>query len=190
MRDLPQPILPLTDAFLLRPWDASQDVDAVRKAFADPDIQFWHTRRLDSDAEAREWLVSWRQRWADESAASWAIARLGTGNAVGQVGLRTVFLEGAQAQMSYWVLPEARRQGLAARATEAVVTWAFADLGLQRLALQHSTRNSASCAVAGAAGFAWEGTIRRHMLHTDGWHDFHLHARLNDPEQVEEAQRA
>lgn len=179
LRVLPQPTLPVTDEFLLRPWDPARDVDAVRRAFDDPDIQFWHTRRLDTDAEARDWLASWGQRWSDERAASWAIAQTGSSTAVGQAGLRTVFLEGAQAQVSYWVLPEARRRGLASRATEAVVQWAFGRVGLQRLSLQHSVRNSASCAVASAAGFDLEGTLRRHMLHADGWHDFHLHARVS-----------
>jgi ribosomal-protein-alanine N-acetyltransferase len=75
-------------------------------------------------------------------------------------------------------MPEARRQRLAVGATEAVVGWAFNRLGLQRLSLQHSLRNRASCAVAQAAGFDLEGTMRRHMLHADGWHDFHLHARV------------
>lgn len=179
LRALPQPGMVLSDEFVLRPWKQSVDVEAVRRAFDDPDIQFWHTRRLDTDAEAREWLASWQQRWNDETAASWAIARVATNAAVGQVGLRTVFLEGAQAQMSYWVLPEARRQGLAAGATKAVAEWAFVRLGLQRLGLQHSVRNTGSCAVAMASGFALEGTLRRRMLHTDGWHDSHMHARLS-----------
>jgi ribosomal-protein-alanine N-acetyltransferase len=86
---VPQPVLPLEGGFLLRPWE-SRDAAAVRRAFDDPDIQFWHTRRLASDAEAGEWLASWRQRWHEESAASWAIARAADGAAVGQVGLRMV----------------------------------------------------------------------------------------------------
>ncbi|MGY2127682.1 GNAT family N-acetyltransferase [Blastococcus sp. SYSU DS0617] len=52
------------------------------------------------------------------------------------------------------------------------------DLGLQRLELQHSTRNRASCRVAEKTGFDLEGTKRRAGLHQDGWHDMHLHARL------------
>jgi ribosomal-protein-alanine N-acetyltransferase len=178
LRAVAQPCLALGDDFVLRPWDPERDVKAVQRAFVDADIQFWHTRRIDDDAEAQEWLASWARRWRDETDASWAIATTGTEEAVGQVGLRTVFLQGAQAQMSYWVLPEVRRQRLAARATEAVVDWAFLKLGLQRLFLQHSVHNTASCAVATAAGFELEGTLRRHMLHSDGWHDFHLHAQV------------
>jgi ribosomal-protein-alanine N-acetyltransferase len=130
------------------------------------------------DAEAREWLSSWQRRWIEETDASWAVARVATGEALGQVGLRTVLLEGAQAQLSYWVLPEARRRRLAVRAANAVTQWAITELGLQRVFLQHSVRNGASCAVAAAAGFVLEGVLRRHMLHSDGWHDFHLHARV------------
>lgn len=179
LRDLTQPRIPLDGgSHVLRPWEPARDVDAVRRAFADPAIQFWHARRVDSDAEAREWLASWARRWADETDASWAISAVETEEVVGQVGLRTVRLDAAQAQMSYWVLPEARRQRLAVRATQAVAQWAMNQLGLQRVFLHHSVRNDASCAVASAADFRLEGTLRRHMLHSDGWHDTHVHARV------------
>jgi len=57
------------------------------------------------------------------------------------------------------------------------------DLGLHRLELRHSTANPASCRVAARAGFRLEGTLRSAMRHPDGWHDMHLHARLQgDPE--------
>jgi ribosomal-protein-alanine N-acetyltransferase len=187
LRAMRQPRLVLDDEVVLRQWEPERDVDVAVRAFADPDIQFWHTRRLDSAAEAREWLASWQRRWNDETDASWAVARTDTGEAVGQVGLRTVFLDGAQAQISYWMLPEARRQRLAVRAAHAVTEWAMTELGLQRVFLRHSVRNDASCAVAAAAGFALEGTLRKHALHSDGWHDFHVHARVVGEEQPSRA---
>ncbi|MDP9431408.1 MAG: GNAT family N-acetyltransferase [Actinomycetota bacterium] len=135
------------------------------RAFDDQDIRMWHTRRMETDAEALGWVASWSQRWEAETDVSWALVRVGTDEAVGQVGLRTVFLEAAAAQMSYWLLPEARGQGLAVSGTRAVQAWAFSELGLQRLALQHSVHNARSCRVAFAAGFALEGTLRRYLLH-------------------------
>jgi RimJ/RimL family protein N-acetyltransferase len=44
--------------------------------------------------------------------------------------------------------------------------------------VQHSTVNAASCRVAERAGFALEGTKRSEAWHTDGWHDMHLHAKI------------
>jgi RimJ/RimL family protein N-acetyltransferase len=40
--------------------------------------------------------------------------------------------------------------------------------------------NVASCRVALYAGFAAEGTKRGEARHADGWHDMHLHARLEN----------
>lgn len=177
LRDIAQPALPVYTDFALRPW-APRDVSAVKRAFDDQDIRMWHTRRMDTDAEALAWVASWSRRWEAETDVSWALVRGGSDEVVGQVGLRTVFLEAAAAQRSYWLLPEARGQGLAVSGTRAVQAWAFSVLGLQRLALQHSVHNTRSCRVAVAAGFALEGTLRRYMLHSDGLHDTHVHAVL------------
>ena len=56
--------------------------------------------------------------------------------------------------------------------------WLFETAGLHRIVLAHSTRNNASCRVASKAGYLLEGTCRSDLLHSDGWHDMHLHARL------------
>lgn len=59
-----------------------------------------------------------------------------------------------------------------------MTAWAFDPLGLHRVELNHSTENAASCRVAQRAGFPLEGTKRREHRHSDGWHDMHVHARL------------
>ncbi|HKN97691.1 MAG TPA: GNAT family N-acetyltransferase [Pseudonocardiaceae bacterium] len=174
-----QPRLDVDDDLALRPW-RPDDASQVRAAFESPEIQRWHVRRMDSDAEAREWIARWPVRWAEEIAASWAIVDTATDRAVGQVGMRDISLFDASADLSYWVLPEARGRGVAPRATLALTRWAFHTLRLHRLGLRHSTRNEASCRVAGKAGFAFEGTMRESVRHADGWHDMHVHARVRD----------
>ena len=176
LRALQQPCLAIGDELMLRPW-LPTDAGVVMAAFGQPDIQRWHVRRIDSEAEARDWVAGWSRRWATESDASWAIVR-GDGRVVGQAGLRTIVLFAAQAQVSYWVLPAARGAGVAARATRVLARWAFDTLRLHRLYLVHSVDNHASCRVALDAGFQPEGIMRGYLLHTDGWHDTHLHGRL------------
>jgi RimJ/RimL family protein N-acetyltransferase len=170
----PQPRLSNGD-LTLRPWEVG-DSDTVRAAFADPDIQRWHLRRVDSAAETHAWITGWTTRWAQETAASWAVVT--DGRPVGQVGLRSLSLFEGTADVSYWVLPASRGQGIAARALDTVMTWAFEDLGLHRLALRHSTQNEASCRIAEKTGFTTEGTLHSTARHLDDWHDMHLHARL------------
>ena len=175
MADGDQPVV-RGDGLVLRPWTAT-DAPVLLTAFADPDIQRWHGRTIDGDGEAIDVIRTWQHSWATEAAARWLITAHDDAP-LGQIGLRTVDLADGHAEVSYWVLPDARRQGVAVRALLAVTGWALNDLGLHRVELQHSTQNPASCGVAEQAGFAAEGTLRERGLHADGWHDMHLHARL------------
>jgi ribosomal-protein-alanine N-acetyltransferase len=171
-----QPHLPVRPGLALRPW-RDDDAPAVRAAFGCPAIQRWHVRRLDCDDEARSWTAQWAGRWRDETAVSWAVVDADD-RPVGQVGLRGVLLTEASAHLSYWVVPAARGRGIATEVLGAVTRWSFTQAGLQRLALEHSTANAASCRVATRGGFRVEGVARGSVRHADGWHDMHLHARL------------
>lgn len=152
------------------------------RAYADPDIQRWHGRSLSHD-QAEEWVAYEGSRWATDLGGSWAITRSDV--VLGRVGLNDMSLAEACAGVTYWVLPEARGRGVAVAALLAVVDWAFDELGLHRLELNHSTANVASCRVAVRTGFLEEGTKRSRALHLDGWHDMHAHAVLaDDPRQT------
>ncbi|MEW2384301.1 GNAT family N-acetyltransferase [Micromonospora sp. NPDC047707] len=174
MSALPQPEIHTAD-LLIRPWQAS-DRPAVVAAYADPDIQRWHCRSM-TDDEAGDWIAAWPGRWRDETGAGWAV--LDAERVVGQISLRRVDLAEGWAEVSYWVLPDARGRRIAPRALSAVTAWSFATLRLHRVELSHSTANLASCRVARHAGFAAEGTRRAQGRHADGWHDMHLHSRLD-----------
>jgi RimJ/RimL family protein N-acetyltransferase len=173
LRHEPQPTLQV-DELTVRPW-LPADAGAVLDAYRDPDIQRWHVRSMTAP-EAVEWVASWSGRWRAETGAGWAVARAGA--LVGRVGFRTIDLGEGGAEIGYWTVPAARGHDVAARAARAVSTWMFTVVGLHRVELNHSTRNSASCRIAAKAGFAYEGTSRQQLRHQDGWHDMHRHARL------------
>jgi [ribosomal protein S5]-alanine N-acetyltransferase len=162
------------DELTLRPWTVS-DLEPLCAAYSDPDIQRWHVRSM-TPAEAREWIAGRHDRWLREVGADWAIAD--SGGIVGRVGLRTLHLNDGHAEVAYWVLPSARRRRIATRALVRLTTWLFDEAGLHRLTLLHSVHNIGSCKVAEGADFDLEGTLKRQLLHADGWHDMHLHARL------------
>jgi RimJ/RimL family protein N-acetyltransferase len=170
-----QPVLH-ADGLLLRPWTEA-DADALLTAFADPAIQRWGVSSLNSMDEAHQRIASYNEAWHAETAAHWAI----TGPEVlGRVALRVIDLREGCAEIAYWVTPAARGRGTAVRAAVTISKWALQDLGLHRIDLQHSVANSPSCKVAAKAGFTYEGTKRSALLHADGWHDMHVHARIQD----------
>jgi RimJ/RimL family protein N-acetyltransferase len=127
-------------------------------------------------AEALAWTVSWGELWAAETGAGWAIEMDGV--LAGRVDLHTVNLAEGHGEAAYWVRPHVRGRGVAPRALDALAEWAFTQIGLHRIDLEHSTANPASCRVAVKAHFQAEGIKRSSVLHADGWHDMHLHARL------------
>jgi RimJ/RimL family protein N-acetyltransferase len=173
-----QPVLE-TYGLVLRPWRAD-DVPVLASAYSDPEIGQWHARTMD-EREAREWVRVRRERWRGETGGDWAVTE-DDGAVIGRMGFRRLELAAGLGEVAYWVLPEARGRGVARRALCALTDWAFDRLGLHRLELLHATGNVGSCRVAQTAGFAVEGTLRQLVLHADGWHDMHVHARLaGDP---------
>jgi RimJ/RimL family protein N-acetyltransferase len=182
LRTLKQPTIEASGNAQLRPW-RDADAPAVRAAYDDPDITYWHARIFVSDAEALEWIREFHERWRSESDATWAVVDE-TGKLAGQIALRSITLEFGQAEISYWTLPGSRGKGVATSALQGLATWAFEDIGFHRLAIEHSVRNPASCRVATKAGFAAEGILREATLHEDGWHDMHLHSRIREVERT------
>ncbi|MFF4057946.1 GNAT family N-acetyltransferase [Streptomyces sp. NPDC001668] len=177
LADTAQPTLPTDDGLLLRPW-RPEDAPAVHAAFQDPVLRQWYARGADSVDEAGGWIEEWRKAWASEKTAQWAVVDADTGLLLGRVALREIHLGDGQAEMAYWTTAEARGRGVAARATVALSRWALDGVGFHRLELMHAVRNEASCRVATKTGFVLEGTKRSAVLHPDGWHDMHLHARV------------
>lgn len=157
----------------LRPWTAADALSLV-EAYADPAIQQWHRRTM-TLTEAEEWIGAKAQGWERESAADWAVEA--GGRVVGRVGFRWLALGNGCAEIAYWTHPLARGQGHSTDAVHALTTWAM-DAGLHRIELRHAVANAASCRVAEACGYIHEGTAMSSMLHTDGWHDMHVHGLL------------
>lgn len=175
MRNAGQPVLAADGGLVLRPW-RPDDAAGLMAAYADPAIQRWHRRRLDSVEEAAELIATWTRGWTAETRACWALTD-GAEALLGRLSLRMRLEEGT-GEFGYWVLPAARGAGVAPRALQAGTPWALGDLGLHRVELVHSTANQASCRVAAKAGYELEGTMRGALLHADGWHDVHLHAKI------------
>jgi RimJ/RimL family protein N-acetyltransferase len=171
----PQPVLTAPGGLVLRPWIPS-DATVFFAAYQDRAIQHWHTRQPASEAQAREWFEDYRQNWAQENGASWAVT--GGQEVLGRIAIGSLNLDDGVAGCGYWVLPAARGAGVAPRALTAVSDWALGKAGFHRLHLSHSTRNDASCRAAVKAGFRLEGTKRSEAIHSDGRHDMHLHARI------------
>lgn len=168
------------EGLLLGPWLAD-DVPGVCELADDPATRAWSPslRKVQTLADARRWV---EERHSPDR-LDWAVREPTTRRLIGRVGLFRFDDRPASAEIGYGTHPAHRRQGVARRAVQAVVGYGVEQLALERISLVHATGNFASCAVAAACGFTFEGVERSALDHGDGVrHDMHRHARLaTDP---------
>lgn len=171
-------------------WDAGSDadVDAWFRGRSDPDFRRWNTPlMLDEGPEgARESLRRRAETDAEGSTATFRVVDAGSGVTLGQVGFSGIDRLMRRAMIGYWVLPEARGRRVARHSVDLATRWAFTELGLHRIELDHALGHDASCRIAERCGYPYEGTLRGAMWEAgrhDAFRDAHLHARLaTDPE--------
>ena len=168
-----EPVVLRTDRLELHAPTAS-DVDAIEAACQDPEIPRWTTVPSPYSREHAEGFVDLvAQWWADDSQAIWGI--YSDDVLVGVVGLHhiTPSIDGAHAELGYWMVAEHRGQGMLVEACRAVVDWAFAERGFARINWQAVAGNIPSARTARALGFRYEGLQRQGLVsprgRDDGW---------------------
>jgi RimJ/RimL family protein N-acetyltransferase len=164
---------------LLRPW-REDDVDAVWAAVRDPALRRWNDTGSGSRADVTAMLAR-RRDWTAGHHVSFAVVPAAGDGLLGSVSLHSIDRPQGDAQIGYWTVAAARGRGVAVRAVEAVCSWAFPALALDRMELFHAVENVASGRVAAKAGFTCEGRLRRSHRYGDGVrHDELLWSRLSD----------
>ena len=171
------------DGLVIRP-PAVEDAPQAFELLNDPDVRRWNPARECPDLETAEAWCRDSADWSDGSHATWHAVDPDTGRMVGNVSLFAIDHDDRVAKIGYRVLASARGRGVARQMVDAVTSWAFETRGLMRVQLEHSVENPASCRVAEAAGFRYEGTARSAYAvpGTDQREDCHIHGRVaGDP---------
>ena len=83
------------------------------------------------------------------------------GDLQGEVLLFSVRSADRCAELGYWLAEDAQGKGLMSWACREIVSFAFGELGLNRLELRTPTENARSQALARKLGFTREGTLRQ-----------------------------
>ena len=157
--ELPEP--PLADEEIVLRGLREGDVAAITAACQDPLIaRFTLVPSPYSEDDAREWLrIADAARQRGEG-VHLAIAGRRDDAYLGSIGLSRIDWEHRLGQIGYLVAPHARRRGAATGAVRLLAGWALQSLNLARVEIRVDVENSASQAVAEAAGFVREGVLR------------------------------
>ena len=154
-----RPVVTLTtDRLALRP---TTPADAQRAFEIQSDWDVTRMLRMaqfppDADDMAG-WFGEHRQEWIAGTAFRFAIER--QGRMIGLVDIDEI--DGEEGELGYWLEKPSWGQGYAFEAAQAVVTFAFEQIGLARLKTGHAADNPASGKVLLKLGFRPEKAMRK-----------------------------
>jgi RimJ/RimL family protein N-acetyltransferase len=159
MPDLPPTLTLRDDRVLLRDW-LPADWPAIEPVCGEWDVcQFSSVPWTFTQTAAEVWVATQRDRRANATALVLAITRAGDPGRrpVGTVNLFRFHEAPHNAALGYWLVPQARGEGLATAAAALLAGWGFAELGLTRIELTIRPANAASHRVAQRLGAVREG---------------------------------
>lgn len=122
-------------------WPAQKSVDEVRGIIAN------HVAEIESGR------VSW-----------WVVSLTPRGAAIGECDISDIDLHHKRGEVGFLFRREAWGKGYAGEAMARVVRHGFEDLGLERLSARFHAGNEASRRLLERLGFAYEGTLRGHVV--------------------------
>ena len=177
--DGPQPTLH-TERLILRPF-APADAAEVHGIVSDREIAYntAHIPHPYPDGMALEWIERVAARWATGESAVFAATERGAGRIVCAAGLE-IDPPHRRGELGYWVARPFWNCGYASEAARAVVAFGFRELGLNRVAAHHYSRNPASGRVMQKIGMTYEGKMRKHVLKWGEFEDIDFYGILAD----------
>ena len=110
----------------------------------------------------REWASDAARKWREERWANFAALDTATGRHIANCGMH-LETEHARGEIGYIVHPDWRRRGIGRACVALLTDWGLDDLGLERIEIRADVRNVASRRTAMAAGYRYEGVLRRAM---------------------------
>ena len=149
----------ISDGIVVLRTPRESDVDGLMPAFADPALR----EAGNLPDFTREELVASLAYLPAMAAGGRLLPMIAadarTGEVVGGGTLHHLDAERAIVEIGYWILPHARRRGLATRIARMLAEHAFA-LGVERVAAYVNVGNVASEATLERAGYTREGVVR------------------------------
>ncbi|MGI8428771.1 MAG: GNAT family N-acetyltransferase [Solirubrobacteraceae bacterium] len=162
MPSIPEPPAPLSDDRVALRLACQHDIPDVLIAYQDdPRL---HERlgqdRPPSGAELGRAAEDAASERVSGTGVTLTILQPGSEHCCGQLEARELDWDHARADLSIWLAPRVRGQGLARRALRLTAGWLLCSCGLERIQLVTEPGNGPMIAAARGAGFTAEGVLR------------------------------
>lgn len=113
--------------------------------------------------DAKEWCQSAPSVWQQGMDYRFVVEDSVSSEILGTVGINQIVPQHNIGNLGYWVRKSAINKGVCTRAARLAISYAFAELGLQRIEVHAHPENHASNSVALKLGGEYEGTFRNKL---------------------------
>jgi len=153
---------------LLRQW-LPTDAEAVTRACQDPVLRHW-APSLPAPytlADGRQFVAELApQAWADRTHLGFAVVDAPTGEFLAGVAIHD---PDGRPELGYWSAPWARGRRVTERASRALLSWAFDELGADQVVWKATVGNHASRLTGLRLGFRMIGRTPATAKHPERW---------------------
>lgn len=164
---LPYPTALTDGRVTLRPHrtiDAASLAEAVRESVAT--VGFWqdwcHAGYTSADAAA--WIATCQKSWLMGDGYEFLVFDAATDLVLGGIGVNHLNREHRFANLGYWIRESAQGQGVATRAGELAVRFAFETVKVSRVEIVAAHDNVPSRRTAERIGGTFEGMLRNRLV--------------------------
>jgi [ribosomal protein S5]-alanine N-acetyltransferase len=156
------------------------DAEDIFATFSDEVVMEYYGELPHQSVEDSRELIRRQQAWyARREGIRWGITRQGEDRVVGSCGLFSFDDGFHRATLGYELGRAYWRQGVMTEALNALLTFAFATMGLRRVEAVVDQGNDKSQALLRKLGFTHEGTLRQRFWFRDRFWDEHYFGILS-----------
>ncbi|MDM5300525.1 GNAT family protein [Bacillus subtilis] len=137
---------------------------------------FWAENPSSVETYKETIIPDWRREYADLNSLEAGL--LYDGSLCGMIGLHNLDQVNRKAEIGYWIAKEYEGKGIVTAACRTLITYAFDELELNRVALCAAVGNQKSRAVPKRLGFQEEGTAREGLFIEGRYHDLVYYSLL------------
>ncbi len=152
--------------------DGGADLDAIWAIFSDAEtLRYWSHEPFETREQAAATLADIGRGAAERTFFQWAIADAATDALLGTVTLYAWDRRHRRAEIGFLLGRAHWGRGLASDAVQAVLAFAFAEMGLHRVEADVDPENGASLRLLARLGFREEGRLAERWFTFGTWKD-------------------
>jgi ribosomal-protein-alanine N-acetyltransferase len=168
-----------TERLFLR--DAHEDdADDLFAIFSDEETMRYYGMNPMKDKESATKLVNaFIQGFKEGQAIRWVITKKGESRLIGTCGFHNWSKAHHRAEVGYELSKRMRGSGYMAEALNAIFTYGFSEMNLNRIGATISPFNESSIKLASKLGFVNEGTLKDYAYSNGQYYDLTMYSLLN-----------